>query len=363
MAVDGRPDGAEVLPECGETVGLFSGAPQGDRTARSVVIKSWRAALLAIVMLAVFDASSAGQAQLAGKTSRVGFLRPGGIPPSGPLHDVFWSAVRESGWVLGKNVAVEERGAEGRLDQLPELAADLVRAKVDVIIAITTPSVRAAKQATTTIPIVMVLAGDPLGDGLVANLARPGGNVTGVTHLFSEMVEKTLQLVRELLPNASRVAVLYPQNATIRRVLNAAQPAAKFVGLSLDHVELDDPRRLAGAFESMRRAKTDAVYVIGAGRINERRAVELASRFRIPDFHATRGTVEAGGLMAYWGDDVETWRGVGRYVGRILNGANPRDLPVEQPSRVGLAINLKTAKALGLTVPSSLLLRADHVIE
>lgn len=298
-----------------------------------------------------------------GRTARVGFLFPGAIPPHGPLHDALWRSVGESGWVLGKNLAVEERGAEGRLERLPGLAADLVHAKVDLIIAVTTPPVLAAKQATSTVPIVMVYAGDPLGDALVADLARPEANVTGVAHFFSGMVEKTIQMVRELLPNARRMTVLYPKHATIRRVIAAAQPKAAALGLVLEPLEIDAQTPLETAFATMRAAKTDAVYVIGAAQMEERQAIALGAKYRIPTLHAARAPVDEGGLMAYWGDDIATWHSVGRYVGRILNGAKPRDLPVEQPTRIGLAINLKTAKALGLSIPRSLLLRADQIIE
>lgn len=305
----------------------------------------------------------AAPAALAQGTARVGFLFPGAIPPQGPLHDALWRSVAEQGWVLGKNLSVEERGAEGKLERLPLLAADLVHAKVDLIIAVTTPPALAAKQVTKTVPIIMVYAGDPVGDGLVGNLARPEGNVTGVTHFFSGMVEKTIEMVRELLPDAKRVAVLHPGNATVARVISSAQWKARSVGLVLEPVELGPHATLEAAFTAMRAAKTDAIYVIGAAQMEERDAIALAAKYRIPTFHAARGPVDEGGLMAYWGDDLPTWRSVGRYVGRILNGARPRDLPVEQPMYVGLAVNLKTAKALGLSIPPPVLLRADHVVQ
>lgn len=318
---------------------------------------------LAVIVAVMVTLAAPLSAPAQPAAARVGFLFPGPIPPRGPLHDALWRSVGDAGWVLGKNLAIEERGAQGRMERLPSLAAELVQAKVDVIIAVTTPPVVAAKQVTTTVPIVMVYAGDPVGDGLVADLARPEANVTGVAHFFSDMVDKTLQIVRELLPDAHRVAVVYPQHATIRRVIVATQPRARARGLELEAFEIDGRTPLDTAFAAIHAAKTDAVYVIGAAQMEERRAIALAMKYRIPTFHAARGPVEDGGLMAYWGDDLETWRSVGRYVGRILNGAKPRELPVEQPTRVGLAINMKTARELRLSIPPSLLLRADQIIE
>lgn len=211
----------------------------------------------------------------------------------------------------------------------------------------------------------MVNAGDPVGDALVSSLARPGGNVTGVAHLFSEVVEKSLELLTDLLPDARIVAALYPRgNATIRRVVATAAPKARALGLRLDAVEVATDGELGEKFAAMRDARTDAVYVVlGGTGISPERAVNLALEFRLPSVHTGRAFVAMGGLMGYWADDTATWRSVGRLVGKVLNGATPRDLPVEQPSRLELVINMKTARALRLTIPPSLLLRADQVIE
>jgi putative ABC transport system substrate-binding protein len=275
--------------------------------------------------------------------------------------------LRDLGYVEGQTIIVTQRWAEGRPERLPALAAELVRLGVDVILATQTPVALAAKQATSVIPIVMTSA-DPVGAGLVDSLARPGGNVTGLTFLLPEVDGKRLQLLTELAPNISRVAILLAATGNPAALLRSreSQLAAEKLGLSLRAVELAPPFDFTSAFASIRQERAEAVLVTAFVTTSQKdleAIVELAKKHRLPTLYDRREAVDAGGLMAYGPSVTAAYRGAAIFVDKILKGAKPADLPVEEPTKFELVINRKTAKALGLTIPPSLLLRADHVIE
>jgi putative ABC transport system substrate-binding protein len=275
--------------------------------------------------------------------------------------------LRELGWVDGKNIVIEYRWAEGRADRLPDLAAELVRLKVDVIFAANTSVALAAKNATGTIPIVMATGGDPVGLGLVASLARPGGNVTGLSFSVGmETVGKGLELLKETVPKVRRVAVLSnPANPSHALAIKNVSDAARAVRMQLQLLEARGPNEFDNAFAAMARERAEALLVVldpffGIHRAQLR---DLAAKNRLPAMYGSREYPEAGGLMSYGADFRHNFRRSATYVDKILKGAKPADLPIEQPTRFELVINMKTAKALGLTIPQSLLLRADQVIE
>jgi putative ABC transport system substrate-binding protein len=298
----------------------------------------------------------------------IGFVNP--QSPDGHAGRLrgFRQGLKESGFVEGENVAIEYRWAEGQFDRLPALAAELVRRQVAAIVATGGPATpMAAKAATTTIPIVFLAAEDPVGVGLVASLAHPGGNLTGINFLNSELAAKRLGLLRELVPGAARVAVLVnPANAVnAETTLRDAQAAARAMGLQIRVLNASTSREINAAFASLGRERPDALFVGGDGLFNSRcvQLVNLASRHAVPATYADRLMTEAGGLMSYGSDIADAWRQVGVYAGRILKGAKPADLPVVQASKFELVINAETARMLGLTVPPSLLAAADEVIE
>ena len=300
--------------------------------------------------------------QQAGKVYRIGFL--GGADAY--RVEALRAALRDLGYLEGKNIAIEFRWAEGRYDQLPGLAAELVRLKVDVIVTGGTASTQAAMQATTTIPIVMVGTGDPLRSGLVASLARPGGNVTGLTQLGAEVAGKRLQILTDTVPNVSRVAFLWSRaNASHIPYFNELQAAARGLRLTLQSVEVQEPHEFERAFAGMMRERPDALIVTADGTHQVRQAwiVDFAAKRRLPAMYQLKEYVEAGGLMSYGTSITDQYRRAATYVAKILKGAKPGDLPVEQPTKFELVINLKTAKALGLTIPQSVLARADQLIE
>jgi putative ABC transport system substrate-binding protein len=272
--------------------------------------------------------------------------------------------MRELGYVEGRTVVFEARGADGKPERLPALAAELVRLKVDVIVASTTPAVQAARQAAATIPIVMS-SGDPLSTRLVTNLARPGGSVTGLTTLSVELSAKRLELAGELVPGASRLAILGTEAATTTGYVRETEAAARALGLRLHVVRVRSPGELDGAFATIARGRPAALLVIPGPMFfgERRRLAELALKHRLPTVSGQRDYAEAGGLIAYGTKLTELFRRAAVYVDKILKGARPGDLPVEQPTRFELAVNLKTAKALGLTIPPSVLLRADETIQ
>jgi len=331
---------------------------------------------LALGLLAA-PVSSPGQQP--GKVYRIGNL--GGsmsapteeTPPQkcpitgGPNWQAWVEGLRERGYLQGQNLLIECRWTGGQLERSSSLAAELVSLKVDLILAAGNPRARAAKQATSAIPIVMVYALDPVKEGLVASLARPGGNVTGVTmDAGLEIVGKHLELLKEAVPTLSRVAVLsnpvIPLNAAM---LRETQAAAQALGVTLQVYDVRDPAEFTGAFAAMTKARAEALLVLTNSFIyvHVRRIADLAAKSRLPAVYPFREAVEAGGLMAYATNAPDMFRHAATYVDKILKGAKPGDLPVEQPTKLDLLINLKTAKALGLTIPPSLLMRADEVIE
>jgi putative ABC transport system substrate-binding protein len=327
-----------------------------------------RVRLTVIVTLALLAVPLVAGAQPAAKVYRIGLL--GGSPPTSPeasrLWEGFFQGLRELGYVEGQNVVIEGRWYGDRTERLPALAAELVRLPVDVIVAGTAPAPEAAKRATSTIPIVMASHGDPVGSGLVASLAKPGGNVTGLSGVGPELSSKQLQLLKETLPSLSRVAIL--SNPTIpSQTLNLREMevAARALKVRIQVVEARAPSEFAGAFSAATKERASALIVLGGSIFFAHRArlAELAAQSRLPAMGGAREFTQAGGLMAYGPDNRDSWRRAAGYVGRILKGAKPADLPVEQPTKFELIINLKTAKALGLTIPPSVLARADEIIQ
>ena len=320
--------------------------------------------LLWVVILA---ASIAADAQPTGKVHRIGVLGSGSPTSAAQFVEAFNQALRELGWVEGKNIVIDYRFAEGRFDRLPDLAAELVRLKVDVIAASPTPSALAAKNATRTIPIVMVSAAEPVQLGLIASLARPGGNVTGLSWSVNvEIIAKGLELLKEAVPRVRRVAVLSnPANPGHAVALKDVKAAAQSLGLQLQLLEVRGPGEFDGAFVAMVAQHADALLVVADSLFNlyRVRLAELATRYHLPSMHGLRENVEAGGLMSYGPNITASFRRAAFYVDKILNGTKPTDLPVEQPTRFELVINVGTAKALGLEMPRSLLTRADQIIE
>jgi putative ABC transport system substrate-binding protein len=274
--------------------------------------------------------------------------------------------LREYGYLLGQNLLIECRYTEGRAERAPALAAELVSLKPDLLVVNSTANVRAAKQATSAIPVVMVGVIDPVGRGLVASLAQPGGNVTGLTDTFIEMEGKRLQLLKEAVPTVTHVAVLSHPSATPEPAFGRErEAAARPLGVTLQVYDIRDPAEFAGAFTAMTKARAEALFVapdpFWGG--HEQRIIELAAQHRLPAMYHDRVFVPRGGLMSYDVNRPANFRRLGFYVDKIFKGAKPGDLPVEQPTKFDLVINLKTAKALGLTIPQSLLSRADEVME
>jgi ABC-type uncharacterized transport system substrate-binding protein len=280
--------------------------------------------------------------------------------------EAFRQGLRELGYAEGKTIVIEYRFAEGKLDRLTELAAELVRLKVGVIVSAGPAVTRATKEATATIPIVMAWDDDPVGSGFVASLARPGGNITGLSTLSPEIGGKRLELLKEIVPKLSRVAVL--GNATLlgnAQALREVQLAAGALGVQLQHLNVRGPKDIETAFRAASKGHADAVLALTSFFLTsyQTQLADLAAKSRLPMMYATTEYPEAGGLMSYGPDVADMHRRAAVYVDKIINGAKPADLPVEQPTKFELVINLKTATALGLTIPQSILLRADKVIE
>ena len=308
----------------------------------------------------------AGAAQPATKIPRIGLLSPFSPSDTARWHQAFRQGLRDLGWVEGTNIRIEYRYANGRDDRLEDLAADLVRLKVDIIVASIGTDALAAKNATRTIPIVMASAGDPVAGGLVDSLARPGGNITGLTQMAPELAGKRLELLKEIVPPLSRVAVLWnPRGTTSALSWKELQLPARELGIQLHSLEVRSANDFARAFEDATRARAGALAVMPdplfAG--NLKQIADLAAKSRLPSIFHLAEFVGSGGLVAYGPDRADMFRRAATYVDKILKGAKPADLPVEQPTKFELVINLKTAKALGLTMPPSLLLRADEVIQ
>jgi len=324
-----------------------------------------RRAFLGGLVLSLLAAPRATEGQQAGKIPRIGFLFFGSLGPSREL-DAFRQGLRELGYTEGQNIVIEYRFASGRAERLPELATELARLKPDVLVTPGTPASLGAKQATSTIPIVFAGVADAVGAGLIANLARPGGNITGLTSISAELGGKRLELLKEVAPKASRVAVLYnPADRSNVLVLKELQKSAPALGLTLQPFEVRGPGGFEDAFVAMTRQRAHALFgAAGILTTEHRKAlVDLAAKRRIPAIWGERQFVEAGGLMSYAVDFYDQVRGAAIYVDKILKGAKPGDLPVEQPTKYELVINLNTARTLGLTIPQSVLVRADHVIE
>jgi putative ABC transport system substrate-binding protein len=315
----------------------------------------------------LLTAPLAAEAQQAAKLPRIGFL--GDSRATGPRREAFLQGLRDLGYVEGRNLVIEYRYAEGKPERFPALAAELVALKVDVIVAQNTLVALAAKQATRTLPIVFAAAADPVTSGLVTSLARPGGNVTGMSALIPELVGKCLEQLKQVVPGVSRVAVLWQPGAlgerTEKDILKEAEVAARALGVRPQFVEARAPADFDRAFADMTRARAGALTVWSTPMfVNERRRlVDLAAKSRLPAVYAQRDFVDAGGLMSYGPNGPDLFRRAATYVDKILKGAKPADLPVEQPTKFELVINLKTAKALGLTIPPPLLARADEVIQ
>jgi putative ABC transport system substrate-binding protein len=295
------------------------------------------------------------------KIPRIGFL----ANIRSPATDAFERGLSELGYVQGKSIIIEWRLAQGKFDRLPELAADLVRLNVDVIVAPAPPYIRAARQATRSTPIVFALPGDPVGDGFVASLARPGGNITGLTSIADDLVRKQLELLKEIIPALTRVSVLSDWGTEAVRWRGDLETAARSLMIQLNILEARDPAEFDAAFSTMVEGRSDAVMVLGGVYLypHRSRIAELTMKHKLPSILNSREYAEAGGLMVYAANTSNLMSRSAIYVDKILKGAKPADLPVEQPTKFELIINLKTAKALGLAIPPALLARADEVIE
>jgi len=309
---------------------------------------------------------SPAEAQQAKKVSRIGSLATGSISTSPSRRKAFREGLRELGYVEGKNIVIESRYAEGKLDRLPALAAELVRLKVDVIVTASSASTRSAKQATSTIPIVMLYDDDPVGSGFVASLARPGGNITGLSTLSPETSGKQLELLKEIVPKLSHVAVLgnatTPGSPQALREINVAADALR---VQLQYLEVQGPKDIETAFRAANKEHADAVLVVSTSvlYLHRKQVADLAVKSRLPTIYSRPEYVEDGGLMSYGVSGTDMYRRAATYVDKILKGAKPADLPVEQPTKFELVVNLRTAKQIRVTIPQSVLYQADKVIK
>jgi len=304
-----------------------------------------------------------------GKMRRVGLLMPGPAAHSAATLNPFYRGLHELGYIVGQNLAIEQRDGDWKSDRFPVLAAELVGLKVDVLVAWSTPTARAAKQATNSIPIVAGVMADPVGDELVASLGRPGGNVTGTTFLGPELVPKRLQLLRDVVPGLVRVAALWHPHAygepTMANIVKSIEDAARTLGMQLQLVPADGPDQIASAFSTMVKERADAFIVMPSPMLfgEHQRIVELAANDRLPGMYQAREFVDAGGLMSYGANLDDLFRHTATFVDKILKGSKPAELPVERPTKFELVINVKTARAMGLTVNRDILLVADELIE
>ena len=318
---------------------------------------------MVILIVAALAMPLAAGAQPAGRMPRIGILRPGSPPD--PLVETFRHGLHELGYAEGRNISIEYRWTEGKDERLPDLAADLVRIKVDIIVT-SGLGTQAAKRATATIPIVMQVSIDPVEEGLVASLARPGGNITGLATLTEDLPGKWMELLKEILPRVSRAAVLFDPMSSSAAQLKASEAAARSLNVRLQTLKVGRPDELGAAFAEAQRNRAEGLVVFGSAFIfaHRTRLVELAAKHRLPTIYDQRQfVVGSGGLMSYGPNIHELFRRAATYVDKILKGAKVGDLPVEQPTRFELVVNLKTAKVLGLTIPPSVLARADEIIE
>lgn len=323
--------------------------------------------IISILIFCLLVAPLPADAQQASKVWRIGFL----VPQSRPAflevyYRVFLSGMHDLGYAEGKDFILEWRFGDGQYERLPGLAAELVQLKVDVLIASSSPAIRAAQQATTTIPIVFPNTGDPVGSGFVKSLARPGGNITGVSNENVTVSAKLLELLKEVAPRLARVALLgNPGSSTYLTQLKIIQADAQTVGVQVLSVEVSTPEEIERAFSGMPQKRAEAVMFAADSFLSQQRQqiAALALRYRLPSVTQQRSYAEAGGLMSYGNTAEENMRRTTAIVDKILKGAKPADIPVEQPTKFELVLNLKTAKALGLTIPASVLMRATQVIE
>lgn len=305
-------------------------------------------------------------AQQAGKVYRIGFLAAGPIPPDGALPASFRDALQQLGYGEGKNVTYVGRWAEVKRERLPTLAAELVALKVDLIVTLGSPAAAAAKGATSSIPIVMALAGDPVGVGLIDSLARPGANITGFSDNATALSAKRLEILKEAVPTASRIAVLWnAQDQAMTLRYREIDRAAHVLGVSVQPLGVREPDDFDRAFAAMDHDRPDALFMVtdALTTLNRKRVLDYAEAHRIPAMYEFAGLVREGGLISYGPSIDDMYQRAAGYVDKILKGTKPGDLPVEQPTRYYFVVNVKTAKSLGLTIPPSVLLRADEVIE
>jgi putative ABC transport system substrate-binding protein len=314
----------------------------------------------------LFALSFPAEAQQPKKVLRIGFLSTNPLSSVAARTEAFRQGLRELGYVEGKNIIIEWRDADGKLDRLSERAAELVRLKVDVIVTAAPAPTRATKEATVTIPIVMAFDNDPVGNGFVASLARPGGNITGLSTYYPETTGKQLELLKEIVPNLSRVAVLgtstVPGN---EQTLKETELVARALGVKLQYLEIQDPQNIENVFRAASKGRAGAVLVLSSpvATFQRTQIAEMAAKSRLPAIYPQSDHVDAGGLIFYGPSIADLYRRAATYVDKILKGAKPADLPVEQPKKFELIINLKAAKQIGLTIPPNVLARADRVIK
>jgi ABC-type uncharacterized transport system substrate-binding protein len=324
----------------------------------SVVGKSIFVFVLCAILFAL---CSSGWAQKPTKIPRIGYLASAGSAPA----EAFVQGLRDLGYIEGKNVAFEFRASEGKSERFPEFAAELVRQRADVIVAGGAAAIAAAKNVTSTIPIVMSSVNDPIALGFVVSLAHPGGNITGISNLSPELSGKRLELLKEVVPKVYRVAVLTTGSQAMRTSIKETEVAAKALRLQLQLLEVKGPGELESLFDAAKRHRADALVQIQSGSlsVHRQRIIDLAAKIRLPALHNSRADAEAGGLMSYGIDRADTNRRVAAIVDKILKGRKPSDIPVEQPAKFEFIINLKAAKQIGLTIPPNVLARADKVIK
>jgi putative ABC transport system substrate-binding protein len=320
--------------------------------------------LAVVLVLGLTFSSLAVAAQQVGKIYKIGVLEPFSALESAANLDALRKGLRELGYVEGQNLVIEYRSADGRNERFIDLAATLARAKVDVIVTRGTPAVLAAKDATGTIPIVMAASGDPLGTGVVASLARPGGNVTGFSGFVRELEAKRVELLKEMVPRIARIAVLVNSSSQLAPgVWKEVEVAARAQGVQAERLDVRRSEDMESAFDTAIRLRVDALLVAQDVIPNRQQIPAFVAQHRLPAMYISRTLVDAGGLISYGVNQLELYRRAATYVDKILKGAKPADLPIEQPTKFELVINMKTAKTLGLTIPQSILLRADQVIE
>jgi putative tryptophan/tyrosine transport system substrate-binding protein len=347
------------------TMERISGGSHSGRNLKSA-FRNPKSAILVCALL--FAVSFPAEAQQTGKVLRIGFLDASTASGIAGLVVAFWQEMGKHGWIEGRNITVEYRFAEQKIERLPELAAELVRLKVDLIVVTATPPALAAKSATTTIPIVMTNAGDPVGAGLVVSLARPGRNVTGLASLSPELNSKRLEILKDVVPKLARVGLWRPPAANIGRDLQLKELRAAALALKLKLEEIDaqpDPKGLESAFQTAKQKQVGAIMTISTLPFfaQRKRIVELAGKYRLPAIYFQKEFVDEGGLMSYGTDNTDLYRRAAGYVDKILKGAKPADLPVQQATKFEFVINLKAAKQIGLIIPVRVLERANQVIK